>query len=75
MGNREILDAMEGALDHVRDAQKYIRGVESCSDVLDVLGDIETQLAGRVSTLGAFVEAQEDAETDELVREYFAGVM
>ena len=75
MDNREILDALEDALSYVRSATDALKPVKSCDDVVLVLGDIEAQIANRARTLRAFVEAEEDAEQDALIREYYGGLL
>ena len=75
LGKRETYDQLEDALYHIHEAMDAMRPVEDDEGVYDALELLEMDVSKRKDELNAELYAQEQAEEDQLILDYYKEVL
>lgn len=67
----EILDAMESALDYLRDALDEMKGIPYLKTHYDALTDVQYELLRDKEVLDAAEQTEHQRELDEMTREFY----
>ena len=72
---RDKLDMLEEALDGVQEAMNALRPIEDDNGIYDCLESIQMDLRTMRDEVHVEVYAQEQAEEDQLILDYYKGVL
>lgn len=75
MDNHEELERLENEIFHAREAIEHMECVNDCEDIIEIINGRIDGLTEERNRVHASIEAQDDAEQDALLEEYWRDAM